>query len=288
VYLAQLRARLENLYTRNAVTINRMTNQVAIITVGNELLDGIILDTNTKWIIERLKPLGLLIKENFTVRDDVPEIARAVQRAVKDGCDLIITSGGLGPTHDDMTLKGVAEAFNLPLEVNEEGLTIVKRQYSELHKSGRIESAEITETRRKMAIFPLGARPLDNKVGGAPGVILHRNGVEVVSLPGVPHELMWIFDNQLIPHLKEHIEGVYYEEIISLPLRDESTIAPLIDEAMNRVPGVWIKSLVKPYGERGIRFWISARGKDEEELKSKVKDATLILIEQANKCLPSG
>jgi molybdenum cofactor synthesis domain-containing protein len=265
-----------------------LTDYAAIITVGNEILDGIILDTNTKWMIERLKPLGLMVKEVLVVRDDVPEIGRAINRAVEDGCRLIITSGGLGPTHDDMTLKGVAEAFKLPLEVNEEGLTIVARQYKGLYEAGRIESGEITEARKKMAIFPLGARPLDNRVGGAPGVLLHIKGVEVVSLPGVPHELMWIFDNQLVPHISKDIEGVYYEEVLSLPLRDESTLAPLIDEAMKRVPGVWIKSLVKPYGERGIKFWISARGDDKASVEAKVKEAMRILVSLAETKLPGG
>ena len=265
-----------------------MIRQVAIITVGNEILDGIILDTNTKWMIERLKPLGLMVKEVLTIRDDVPEIARAINRAVEDGCSLIITSGGLGPTHDDMTLKGVAEAFHLPLAVNVKGLAIVSRQYKQLHESGRIESGEITDSRRKMAIFPKGAYPLDNKVGGAPGVLLVGKDFEVVSLPGVPHELMWIFDNQLIPHITQHLDESYYEEVLSLPLRDESTLAPLIDEAMKRVPGVWIKSLVKPYGERGIKFWISARGKEKVELEAKVKEAINILIQLAKEHLPSG
>ena len=275
-------------FTPHPEPYNELIHQVAIVTVGNEILDGIILDTNTKWMIERLKPLGLMVKEVIIVRDDVPEIGRAINRAVEDGCGLIITSGGLGPTHDDMTLKGVAEAFNLSLEVNEEGLAIVARQYRQLHEAGRIESGEITEARKKMAIFPNGARPLDNKVGGAPGVLLKREGFEVVSLPGVPYELMWIFDNQLIPHLTQHLDESYYEEVLSLPLRDESTLAPLIDEAMRRVPGVWIKSLVKPYGERGIKFWVSARGKDKRELEARVKKAIDILLQLAKDRLPSG
>ncbi len=277
-----------NPYTRRLEPLSDLTNQVAIVTVGNEILDGIILDTNTKWMIERLKPLGLMVEEVLIVRDDVPEIARAINRAVEDGCDLIITSGGLGPTHDDMTLKGVAEAFHLPLEVNEDALAIVARQYGQLFESGRIESGEITEARKKMAVFPRGARPLDNRVGGAPGVLLHIDGADVVSLPGVPHELMWIFDSQLIPHVSGHIEGEYYERVLSLPLRDESTLAPLIDDAMRRVPGVWIKSLVKPYGERGIKFWVSARGDDHAELEARVEEAIRVLIGLTGERLPPG
>jgi nicotinamide-nucleotide amidase len=275
-------------FTPHPEPYSELIRQVAIVTIGNEILDGIILDTNTKWMIERLKPLGLMVKEVIIVRDDILEIGRAINRAVEDGCGLILTSGGLGPTHDDMTLKGVAEAFHLPLAVNEEGLAIVARQYRQLYEAGRIESGEITEARRKMAVFPEGARSLDNKVGGAPGVLLEREGFEVVSLPGVPHELMWIFDNQLIPHITQNLDESYYEEVLSLPLRDESTLAPLIDEAMRRVTGVWIKSLVKPYGERGIKFWVSARGKDKGELEIKVKEAIDILVQLAKDHLPSG
>jgi nicotinamide-nucleotide amidase len=265
-----------------------LTKIVAIITVGNEILDGIVLDTNTKWMIERLKPLGFMVNEVLTIRDDIHDIAKTIRRAVEDDCKLIITSGGLGPTHDDMTLKGVAEAYHLPLEINEEALTIVTRQYKQLHEKGIIDSGEITEARKKMAVFPSGAKPLDNRVGGAPGVILTVEGVEIVSLPGVPHELMWIFDNQLIPHLSTHLEGIYYEEVLSLPLRDESTLAPLIDDAMKRVPGVWIKSLVRPYGETGIKFWISARGTDKGELEAKVKEAVKALVALTKEHLPTG
>lgn len=263
-----------------------MKSHAAIITVGNEILDGIILDTNTKWIIERLKPLGLMVVEILIVRDNVSEISRAIKRAIEDGCDIIITSGGLGPTHDDMTLKGVAEAFHLPLEINEEGLAIVARQYRQLYEMGRIESGEITDTRRKMAVFPKGSRPLDNRVGGAPGVLLHINCADIISLPGVPYELMWIFDNQLIPHLSKHIEGAYYEKVLSLPLRDESILAPLIEEAMKQVPGVWIKSLVKPYGERGIKFWVSARGSDQANVEANVDKAIQILVSLVGEIMP--
>jgi len=265
-----------------------LTKLVAVVTVGNEILDGVILDTNTKWLIERLKPLGFMVKEIITVRDDVPEIAKAINRAVEDGCWLIITSGGLGPTHDDMTLKGVAEAFHLPMVINDEALTIVTREYAALHEHGIIKSGEITAARRKMAVFPEGAIPLDNRVGSAPGVLLKHGGVEVVSLPGVPHEMMWIFDNQFVSHLNTHISEVYYEEVLNLPLRDESTLSPLIDEAMNRVPGVWIKSLVRPYGEVGIRFWVSARGEDKAILMTKVKKAVETLMNLAKEQLPRG
>jgi len=91
-----------------------MTTQIGILVVGNEILDGIVLDTNSRWIINQLKALNLLVKEKMTVRDELPEIAKALRRLVANGCTLVFTTGGLGPTHDDKTLAGVAEAFGLP------------------------------------------------------------------------------------------------------------------------------------------------------------------------------
>ena len=251
-----------------------MPQIVALIVVGNEILDGIVLDSNTHWITSRLNPLGFFLLERFTVRDVVPEIARAVKRTIEDGCGLIIICGGLGPTHDDMTVKGVAEAFGLPMEINEDAMEIVTRQHIELHKRGIIHSSDLTEARIKMAILPRGSKALDNRVGTAPGVLLEREGATVILLPGVPAELMWIFNNQVMPRLAAQVDGYFYEETFSLDLRDESILAPVIDEAMHIVPGVWVKSLVKPYGEAGIRLWISARGDSKQEVKARVEKAS--------------
>ena len=173
-----------------------------------------------------------------------------------------------------MTVKGVAEAFGLPMEINEDAMEIVTRQHIELHKRGIIHSSDLTEARIKMAILPRGSKALDNRVGTAPGVLLEREGATVILLPGVPAELMWIFNNQVMPRLAAQVDGFFYEETFSLDLRDESILAPVIDESMRIVPGVWIKSLVKPYGEVGIRLWISARGDSKQEVKARVEKAS--------------
>jgi len=254
-------------------------NTVGILIIGNEILDGVILDTNSQWIIQQLKPLNYTVTESITVRDDTTEIAKAINRMHQDGINMVITTGGLGPTHDDMTLLGVAEAFNLPMEQNETAFNIVERQYRHYYERGVVDTPEITDARRKMAVFPKGATPLDNRAGGAPGVLLDRGDISVVSLPGVPSELIWIFENQLKPILKDHMQGHYYEKIIHLNLRDESTLAPLIDEAMKTDSGVYIKSMVKPYGEAGIRLWISAHGENPEKIKQRVEKIAELLTE---------
>ena len=265
-----------------------MTTQIGILVIGNEILDGLVLDTNSQWIINQLKALNLNVTEKMTVRDEIQAISKAIRRMLSGGINLIFTTGGLGPTHDDKTLSGVAMAFELPTELNEKAIQIVTRQYKEMHQRGVIETGEITEPRRKMAILPRGARPLDNRVGGAPGVVLDVEGAQIISLPGVPGELMWIFDNQLLSLLKGKIEGAFAEDVIYLPLRDESTLAPIIDEVMQDVPGVYIKSMVKPYGESGIRLWISSSGQSQSEVEEKVNRVANLLVKRCEERLPKG
>ena len=265
-----------------------LTTQIGILVIGNEILDGLVLDTNSQWLIKQLKTLKLHVSERITVRDEVVAISKAIRQMISSGDSLIFTTGGLGPTHDDKTLSGIAMAFELTLELNEEALKIVTRQYAEMHQRGVIETGAITESRRKMAILPKGARPLDNRVGGAPGVVLDVNEAQVICLPGVPGELMWIFDNQLLSLLRGRMEGSFAEDIIYLPLRDESTLAPIIDEVMNDVPGVYIKSMVKPYGESGIRLWISASGESQDEVEAKVSRVANLLVKKCEERLPKG
>ena len=263
-------------------------NNAGILVIGNEILDGIILDTNSQWITNHLKPLGIKVHETITVRDDINAIGAALNRLIDDGCNLIFTTGGLGPTHDDMTLQGVAQGLGLSLELDKASLDIVIRQYRVLHERGIIESSEMTDSRRKMALLPRGSKPLDNRVGGAPGVLLEARGATTICLPGVPLELKWIFDEQVTPILKGMIREVYAERIVTLPLRDESTLAPIIDQVMAEEPGVYIKSLVKPYGEEGIRLWVSSLGEDKDEIEAKVTKAMDRLVELTREKLPNG
>lgn len=248
-----------------------------ILIIGNEIVDGIVLDTNGNWLAKRLRTLGIHIKEFMTIRDDISQISKAINRMIEDGCGLIFTSGGLGPTHDDKTLQGVAKAFNLNLELNTEALKIVERQYRYFYEKGFIKSPEITDPRRKMAILPKGAKPLDNRVGGAPGVLLEKDSCVIVSLPGVPRELKWIFENEVLPWLKDRVKAAFYEEIVELSAVDESTLSPIIDQVMHEISGVYIKSMPE-IGK--IRVWVSAASEISKEAEAKVKNAIKLLREK--------
>ncbi|MGV9103530.1 MAG: hypothetical protein ACOC3C_05405, partial [Candidatus Thorarchaeota archaeon] len=159
-------------------------------------------------------------------------------------------------------------------------LDIVHRQYRILFERGIVDTPGMTPEREKMAKIPEGGIPLDNKVGGAPGVMIQEKDVTIFCLPGVPDELKFIFDDSVQPWIENHTTSAYYEETIEFPTKDETMFAPYIDEAMAKHEGVYIKSMPKTYGTTNVlRVWISARGPEEDELKRKVEAAKQALSE---------
>ncbi|MHA1770225.1 MAG: competence/damage-inducible protein A [Candidatus Thorarchaeota archaeon] len=244
-----------------------------ILVIGNEILDGVILDTNSNWIALRLASLGLQTMRLATVRDNLYEIASGI-KFLAESADVVITSGGLGPTHDDMTLQAIAQLYNLDLIEDPEAAAIVKRQYLVLYEKGIVDSPDYIDSRRKMAMIPEGSQALDNQVGGAPGVRLDLDDVTIFSLPGVPSELKFIFDDSVAPWLEARIKSHYYEEVVEFQTHDESIFAPYIDQVMRKHHGVYIKSMPKRYGTTNVlRVWVSARGDDIEQLKKIVRYA---------------
>lgn len=254
-----------------------MKATVGLMIVGDEILDGVVPDTNGRRIINKLKPLNLRVREKFTVRDDVTEIAIALKRLMEDECEVICTTGGLGSTHDDKTLEGVADALDLSMVLDRSALEMVSRQYLHFLDVGLIDRGKMTDPRRRMAILPEGSKPLDNRIGIAPGSLLRVGDVMIFSLPGVPEELDWILDNRVLPILIDLVEGFFYERIIRLPLRDESLLAPIIEETMEEFPRVYIKSIMEPYSEEGIKLWLSATGEDENGVKERVSHVAGVL-----------
>ena len=247
--------------------------RAGILTIGNEVLDGIILDTNTNWIEMKIHALGLEMRRVVAVRDEMGEIGRGLHFLLDD-CDVIFTSGGLGPTHDDMTLAAIGKALDLQLLENEQAIEMIRRRYVDLHRRGIIATSDMTESRRKMGVVPEGSVLLSNDVGAAPGVRVNYGGKFVFSLPGVPSELKSIWENSIQPWLKDHIKGAYFQEIIELDFIDESIFSPVIDSVMSKHPGVWIKSMPKRYGtSRVMRVWISARTDELDEAVERVQHA---------------
>lgn len=254
--------------------------RVEIIAVGNELLIGDVLDTNTNWLCRRLTMMGASVQRAVLVRDDEDAIITEVRGALERGTNLLFISGGLGPTDDDRTVAAVAKALGRPLELNEQGLQMVAQRYRELYEQGYVDTPKITPPRKKMAMLPVGAKPLFNSVGTAPGVWLVGGETIIVCLPGVPTELKGIFEQSLPPYLEQVLgKGYYDERAFEATCRDESVLAPLLKQVADKHPSVYLKSKARVFGnEVRITVLLSASGRDRSEVEQSLNSALDDLI----------
>ncbi len=258
-----------------------MDQYVELICVGNELLIGKTLNTNAQWLAKRITNLGLTIRRVTVVGDNIKEISCALQESIQRSPRFLLTTGGLGPTFDDKTLEGLAEALGRRTEVNEEALMMVKEKYLSYAQEGRMEVAELTPHRVKMATLPEGASPLCNPVGTAPAVVVEHENVTIIALPGVPSEMKSIFDESVAPVMKQAASGVtFFEASIESTNVMESEMAPLIDKVMQNNPYVYIKS--HPKGTERvpqIEFHLSTTDKDASTAIKHVSNALVQLTE---------
>jgi molybdenum cofactor synthesis domain-containing protein len=254
-----------------------------IISVGNELLIGHTLDTNSHWIAKRFTRLGWTLQRITVLRDSLTAIKDGVTGALRRKPDLLITLGGLGPTHDDMTLKGIAFALSKRLVLNPEAFDMVKARYSALEAS-----TGLTRFRRKMATLPEGAEPLPNPVGTAPGVAIKIGATKLVSLPGVPSEMKAIFTASVIPMLKASKGEAPDEASIGLVGIIESALAPALDRTRKAFPGLYFKS--HPRGcEGGIRSLIQLHVYSvDPDSRAKLDKAIAYLLRELSKPGQSG
>ena len=256
-------------------------NRVEIIAIGKEILQGQTLDTNSHWIAQRITALGGRVGRIVVPDDEVGAIAQEIKTAFINQAQVIITLGGLGPTFDDKTLAGIAEATGHPLSLHPEALEIITRRYGEFHRQGFVESPEITPSREKMAHVPEGSVPLDNPVGAAPAVVLKVPGGVVFALPGVPREMQAIFEQEVLPRLKEILgAAAYVEETVDAGIGDESVLGEIVEQVMKRVPGVYLKSKPTRFGEDvALEVVITAAGPEEGEVRKRVEEAKGVLLE---------
>ena len=262
--------------------------RVEIIAIGKELLQGQTQDTNSSWLAKRITALGGVVGRVVIPDDDVEAIAQEIRNSFHNGARIIITTGGLGPTFDDMTLAGIARAITRPLIVHAGALEFVTRRYQEFYEKGFVDDPKIIPAREKMAHLPEGAEPLDNPVGTAPAVsVVTAQGV-IFALPGVPREMQSIFELIVVPRLKELLgAAIYLEETVNTGVKDESVLGGLVEEVMKQVPGTYLKSKAAGFGPAiGLEVVITAAGSDREEITGKVEEAKQHLLELV-KSLPT-
>jgi molybdenum cofactor synthesis domain-containing protein len=215
----------------------------SIVAIGDELVGGFTLDTNSHWLAERLRLLGFPVKRVTAIRDRPNEIVEQIRRELVDGeVTHIFCSGGLGPTPDDRTFSSLAEALDRELTVWEDTRARIERRVQRMHAAGLLDSPEVTEGNLRMARIPAGpAHVFKNRRGMAPGVVYEANGKQIFVLPGVPLELKAIFTEELEPEFLAKGSAATVREL-RFTFAVEARFYPLMKELEESYPDVSVGS----------------------------------------------
>jgi len=215
----------------------------SIVAIGDELVGGFTLDTNSHWMAERLRLLGYPVKRVTQIRDQPPEIIAQVQRELDDQevSDLFLT-GGLGPTPDDRTFAALAQALGKELVIWEDTRARIERRVQRMHAMGLLESPDVTEGNLRMARIPADpAHVFRNRRGMAPGTVYEANGKRIFVLPGVPLEMKGIFTEELEPQFLTAGSAATVREL-RFTFAVEARFYPLMRELEGTFPDVSVGS----------------------------------------------
>jgi nicotinamide-nucleotide amidase len=246
-----------------------------IITIGDEILIGQIVDTNSAWISEQLNLLGIEVYQITSVHDDHDHILKALANAASR-TDLVLITGGLGPTKDDITKKALCDYFECGMVVNEE---VLQQVTSILSK----RNIRINQLNQDQALVPEKCTVLPNAVGTAPGMWFEKNKVIFVSMPGVPFEMEYLMKKEILPRLQKNgqVQSIYHQTVLvhGLP---ESILAELIETWELALPSfLKLAYLPSPFM---VRLRLSAYGTDPTLLKEE----TARQIEKLKELIPKN
>jgi nicotinamide-nucleotide amidase len=196
------------------------TIKASVLIIGSEVLDGRITDTNSNYLFREFKKSGFKAVATMTVDDRIEDIMKALE-VLLDKSDLVITSGGLGPTTDDLTREALAEHFNLKLKTDQPTIEKLKSNYLR-------RKLEFPKSNEKQALYPEGAILLENDFGTAPAILLEKAGKIIICLPGVPSELKGIYQEKVAPILAEKFNS-------TLPFEKQFRFIGLPESGINEV-----------------------------------------------------
>lgn len=232
-----------------------------IITIGDELLIGQVVDTNSAWMGKIMNASGISIRRINSVSDKAAEILDALESSLSRA-ELVLITGGLGPTRDDITKKTLAEYFGSSLVLNSEALENLKAIFSRLNRP-------LHEINLRQAEVPESCLVLQNKNGTAPGMWFEKDGKIIVSMPGVPFEMKAMVEYQVIPLLKSKFElpALFHYTLLTAGI-GESFLAELLNTFEDELPAHISLAYLPALGL--VRLRLSAHGADEEVLKAQV------------------
>jgi nicotinamide-nucleotide amidase len=234
-----------------------------LLTIGDEILYGQIVDTNSQWMSAALSNAGIKVIRKTSVGDQESEILTALAEAEKRA-DIILITGGLGPTNDDLTKPCLAKYFGCELKIHEEALAEVTAFFKQ---RGR----EMTEVNRQQAALPVCCEKITNTLGTAPGMWFARNGKVVVSMPGVPYEMKQMMTDRVVPKLKETFRTpIIHHKVIRTVGLGESFLAEKIVDWENALPSHF--KLAYLPGLDGVKLRLTAIGDSSEKLEAEAND----------------
>jgi len=227
-----------------------------IIAIGTEILLGDIVNTNSQYISKRLADLGIFVYHQSVVGDNPERIKEAYALAFSRA-DLVIATGGLGPTKDDLTKEMAAEYFNREMVVDKESLDKIEQFFKRLNRPN-------VEGNRKQAYFPKGSIIIPNDHGTAPGCIIEDGNKIMIMMPGPPREMVPMFENQVVPYLKKFQDGVLVSKVLRVQGLGESGMEDMVKDIMDAQTNPTIAPYAKD-GEAILRITAKANSTEEAE-----------------------
>lgn len=249
-----------------------MSHTAELIAVGTELLLGNIANTDAQMLSKELSALGINVFFHTVVGDNPGRLREAVEIA-KNRADIIITTGGLGPTCDDLTKNVLAEAFGKKLVYNEEAARRMEDFFRKLHP----ETGNMTENNYQQAWLPEGCVPFQNDWGTAPGCGFEADGIRVVMLPGPPSECTPMFRHRAVPYLRELTDGVIVSRSLRLFGIGESALESQLREEMNAMTN----PTLAPYAKEGeVELRVTAKAHDDNAARALIAPVEEALLER--------
>ena len=239
------------------------SGNVSILTIGDEILIGQIVDTNSAWMGQQLNLAGFKIQAIHSIGDGREDILNYLAKAQKES-EIILITGGLGPTKDDITKKTIADYFGVDMSFHEATWERIQRMFQRWGRS-------TTPAHKEQCYMPDNAKILFNKMGTAPGMWFEHEGKVFVSMPGVPYEMKYLMEHEVIPNLKKHFPGqpIAHRTILTIG-EGESRIARRIADFEDSLPAN-IKLAFLPNLGR-VRLRLSGVGNDEDQLNQQLDD----------------
>jgi nicotinamide-nucleotide amidase len=232
---------------------------VEIITIGDELITGFNVDTNSAFIADRLTAAGFTVKFISSVGDSLEDMEEVFRLALKR-VQVVITTGGLGPTDDDLTKRAIVKVFKRNLIFHEEILEALKERF-------RSRGMEMPAINQNQALLPQGAAIFPNKFGSAVGLCIHESGRVFISLPGVPHEMRQIIVDEVVPYLQAKLTGRPFKSVtIRTAGIFESKLAEIITADLRLEPGVKLAYLPS---YRGVTLRVFSEDNDQKSADEK-------------------